>query len=63
LLNGNVVERGGIGPVDMELWRFKRGYQRYLLGAQIWVDGGVGIYANANPNTFKPGRSCIFRRF
>jgi hypothetical protein len=28
LLNGHVVERGGFGPVDMELWRFERRYQR-----------------------------------
>jgi len=69
LLNGHVVERGGVGPVDMELWRFERRYQRELLGVQIGVDGWIGvdawlgINANPNPNTFKPGRSCIFRRF
>jgi hypothetical protein len=78
LLKGHVVERGGFGPVDMELWRFKRGYQRELLSVQIWVDGWVGIYAwirfdawlgiytwlgiYANLTAFKPGRSCIFRR-
>ena len=28
LLDGHVVERGGFGPVDMELWRFERRYQR-----------------------------------
>ena len=28
LLNGHVVERGGFGPVDMELWWFERRYQR-----------------------------------
>jgi hypothetical protein len=45
LLKRYVVERGGFGPMDMELWRFKRGCQRQLFGVQIWVDGRVGVYA------------------
>jgi hypothetical protein len=51
LLNGHVVVRGRLGPMDMELRRFQRRHHRELLCVRVGVCIGVSAIINSNSNS------------